>query len=100
MSTLLWFRQDLRSADNPALQAALELGQPVVPVYIFAPEEEGAWTPGGASRWWLHHSLLQLDEALRRMGSRLILRRANDSGEELAALARDCNAGQVLWNRR
>jgi deoxyribodipyrimidine photo-lyase len=100
MSTLLWFRQDLRSADNPALQAALELGQPVVPVYIFAPEEEGAWAPGGASRWWLHHSLLQLDEALRRMGSRLILRRANDSGEELAALARDCNAGQVLWNRR
>jgi deoxyribodipyrimidine photo-lyase len=100
MSTLLWFRQDLRSADNPALQAALELGQPVVPVYIFAPEEEGAWAPGGASRWWLHHSLLQLDEALRRMGSRLILRRASDSAQELAALARDCNADQVLWNRR
>jgi deoxyribodipyrimidine photo-lyase len=97
---LLWFRQDLRIADNPALAAALELGLRLVPVFIFAPEEEGAWAPGGASRWWLHHSLAALDADLRRLGSRLILRRASDSLTELTLLARDCNAGHVLWNRR
>jgi deoxyribodipyrimidine photo-lyase len=100
VSTLLWFRQDLRIADNPALAAALELGEPVVPVFIFAPEEEGAWAPGGASRWWLHHSLAKLDAQLRRRGSRLILRRASDSAQELTALAQECDAGHILWNRR
>jgi deoxyribodipyrimidine photo-lyase len=100
VSTLLWFRQDLRIADNPALAAALELGEPIVPVFIFAPEEEGAWAPGGASRWWLHHSLAKLDAQLRSTGSRLILRRASDSAQELADLARDCDAGHILWNRR
>jgi deoxyribodipyrimidine photo-lyase len=100
VSTLLWIRQDLRIADNPALCAALQLGEPVLPVFIFAPQEEGPWAPGGASRWWLHYSLSRLDEELRRLGSRLILRCATDSLSELKALARDCNAAQVFWNRR
>ena len=51
---LLWFRNDLRLADNPALLAALQGGRPVVPVFIWAPDEEKPWTPGGASKWWLH----------------------------------------------
>ena len=100
MSTLLWFRQDLRLADNPALCAAFELGEPVVPVFIYAPEEEGAWPPGGASRWWLHRGLAMLDTDLRRLGLRLILRRASDSCAELASLARQCAARHILWNRR
>ncbi len=56
-ATILWFRQDLRLADNPALMAAIEAGAAIVPVYIFSPDEENPWPPGGASRWWLHHSL-------------------------------------------
>jgi deoxyribodipyrimidine photo-lyase len=100
MSTLLWFRQDLRVADNPALNHAIEFGAPIVPVFIFAPEEEGAWRPGGASQWWLHHSLSRLDADLRRLGSRLIVRRADNSLEALEELARDSDATQVLWNRR
>jgi deoxyribodipyrimidine photo-lyase len=47
---LLWFRQDLRLSDNPAMAAALERRSPVIPVFIWAPEEEGAWPPGAASR--------------------------------------------------
>ena len=64
MSTLVWFRQDLRIADNPALIAAVEARAPVIPVFIHAPAEEGAWPPGGAARWWLHHSLKKLHEDL------------------------------------
>jgi deoxyribodipyrimidine photo-lyase len=100
VSTLLWFRQDLRVADNPALAAALELGQPIVPVFIFAPEEEVPWPRGAASRWWLRGSLARLDEDLQRLGSRLITRRATDSLAELRKLAHQCGATHVLWNRR
>ena len=100
MTTLVWFRQDLRLADNPALTAALHTGLPVVPVYIYAPAEEGAWAPGSATRWWLHHSLADLDGQLRRCGSRLTLRVAADSLDELLLLARECGATRVTWNRR
>ncbi len=47
--TIVWLRQDLRLADNPALHAARQRGGPVVPLFIWAPDEEGAWPPGGAS---------------------------------------------------
>ena len=65
MTTLVWFRSDLRLADNPALAAAASRG-PVIPVYVWAPEEEDSWRPGAASRWWLLHSLAALERALGR----------------------------------
>ena len=100
MTTLVWFRQDLRLEDNPALVAALEFGAPVVPVYIHSPAEEGTWRPGGAARWWLHQSLARLDEDLRRVGSRLCLRSVQDSLGALLSMAREAGATRVLWNRR
>jgi deoxyribodipyrimidine photo-lyase len=100
MTSLVWFRQDLRIADNRALAAALESGAAIVPVYLFAPEEEAAWSPGAASRWWLHHSLARLDEDLRKLGSRLILRQTADCAATLRALAEECGARRIVWNRR
>lgn len=97
--TLLWFRQDLRLEDNPALSAAAARGGVVVAVYIWDPEGEGSWAPGAASRWWLHHSLTALDAALRRAGSRLLVRSGASErvlGELLAATGADA----VYWNRR
>lgn len=96
---LVWLRHDLRLADQPALHAARQRGGPVVPVFIWAPEEETGWPPGGASRWWLHQSLKALDGDLRRLGSRLILRHG-DSQQELLALAKETGADTVVWNRR
>lgn len=100
MTTIVWFRQDLRLSDNPALSAALVDGSPVIPVYIHAPQEEGIWAPGAASRWWLHQSLAKLDGALRARGSPLILRAGNSSLAELLALVKDSGATRVVWNRR
>ena len=60
--TIVWFRHDLRLDDNPALAAAARRGS-VVPVFIWAPEEERPWEPGAASRWWLHQSLERLAAA-------------------------------------
>ena len=100
MTTLVWFRQDLRLADNPALAAAAAAAEPVIPVYIFAPNEESPWSPGGASRWWLHESLARLDQDLRVIGSSLCIRSAKSSLEALEALAEECGARRVVWNRR
>ena len=98
-AVLVWFRQDLRLSQNPALAAALERRAPVIPVYIWAPEEEGAWPPGAASRWWLHRSLGALADALEKRGSSLILRRG-PAAETLARLAAETGASAVCWNRR
>ncbi len=100
MSTaLVWFRQDLRLADNPALRAAVAAARHVVPVFIWSPEEEGAWAPGGASRWWLHESLARLDATLRERDSRLLLRRG-PAVATLLDIAKATGATQVFWNRR
>ncbi|MCX6954426.1 MAG: deoxyribodipyrimidine photo-lyase [Verrucomicrobia bacterium] len=96
---ILWFRQDLRLQDNPALLAAVARGGAVVPVYILDEAGEGRWPMGGASRWWLHHALSSLDRDLRERGSRLVLARGN-SGEVLKDLVRATGAGAVYWNRR
>ena len=97
-TAIVWFRRDLRLTDNPALRAACEHARQVIALYVHAPEEDGEWTPGGASRWWLHHSLLRLDESLRVRGGRLTLRRGA-SLATLLAVARESGAGQVYWNR-
>ena len=98
-ATIVWFRQDLRLHDNPALHAALHRGGPVIPVYIQSDAEEGDWPAGGASRWWLHHSLSVLDAALRERGSRLILQRGSTE-KILRALLKHTHADAVYWNRR
>jgi len=96
---LVWFRQDLRLSDNPALAAALKRSSAVIPVYIWAPEEEGAWPPGAASKWWLCHSLAEFSAALERRGSRLIIRRG-PTADALSRLAAETGAAAVFWNRR
>jgi deoxyribodipyrimidine photo-lyase len=98
-AALVWFRLDLRLADNPALTAAIRRGQPVIPVYIWDPKREGKWGPGAASKWWLHHSLVRLENSLRERGSRLILA-AGDSDDVLARIAKVAGATSVFWNRR
>ncbi len=98
-ATILWFRLDLRLADNAALQWALGRGAPVVPVYILDDEAEGKWRMGGASRWWLHQSLTALDAALRVHGARLILAKG-ESEDVLKRLVAETKADAVVWNRR
>ena len=94
---ILWFRQDLRLADNPALVAALAAG-PVLPVYILDDVAAGAWAPGGAGRWWLHHSLAALAAELRARGASLTLLRGR-AETLIPALAQSTGAKQVHAGR-
>ena len=93
MTTIVWLRQDLRLIDQPALFAAAATG-PVIPVYVLDDEGPGAWRIGGAQRWWLHHSLDALDQALRARGSRLVLRRG-PAAATLKTLAEETAAPQI-----
>src|SRR5512139_2186100 len=95
---IAWLRRDLRLADNPALHAACAAHERVLPVYIHAPQEEGDWAPGAASRWWLHHSLEALRASLHTHHAELHLR-AGDSLGELTALIKATGAEAVYWNR-
>ena len=96
---ILWLRQDLRLADHPALAAAIAHGGPVMPVFIWSPEEEGAWPPGAASRWWLQHSLASLAASLEKRGSRLIVCRG-PSERTILELVKQTKADAVFWSRR
>ena len=99
MSCVIWWlRRDLRLHDNPALAAAVATGEPVLPVYIHAPDEAGPWAPGAAARWWRHHSLEALEQALAHAGSSLVIRQ----GDSLAVLRRliaETGANAIYWNR-
>lgn len=96
---ILWFRRDLRLSDNPALDAALSHDGPVIPLFIWEPEEDGDWPPGGASKWWLHHSLAALETDLRAHDSRLIFR-TGPALKALNDLIEETGATAVYWNRQ
>lgn len=98
-ASIVWFQNDLRLSDHQTLRAAAARHGPVVPVYVYSPEDEGDWAIGGASRWWLHHSLAALDQALRKVGSRLIVRHGPVS-DALRELVDSTGATAVHWSRR
>lgn len=93
---IVWFRQDLRLDDNPALQAALADAERIIPIYIH--DDTPPWSPGAASRWWLHHSLTALAEKLKQLGSRLIVRHGGNI-EALQQLIDETGADAVYCNR-
>jgi deoxyribodipyrimidine photo-lyase len=94
---LVWLRQDLRLADQPAFAAAAEAGPPVA-CYVLDDDTPGRWAIGGAQRWWLHHSLAALSAELASKGGALILRRGR-SAEELARLADELGASAIHATR-
>ncbi len=92
---VLWFRQDLRLRDNPALMMAHERGQPIIPIYILDDVNSGKWKMGGASRWWLHQSLHEMNKSLR---GNLIFEQG-DPKPILYDLLKKTGAKAVYWNR-
>jgi deoxyribodipyrimidine photo-lyase len=72
---IVLFHRDLRVSDHPALNAAVETGAPIIPLIVYDETSPGPWVPGGASKWWWHHSIASLEGELEALGVRLILRR-------------------------
>ena len=98
-TSIVWLRDDLRVADNPAMSAAIETGNPVLAIYILDEVSEGIRPLGSATKWWLHASLESLAYRIERLGGRLILRRGK-AHDILRDVIRDSQATSIFWNRR
>ena len=99
MTSLVWLRDDLRLADNPALRAAVDRDEPVAVLYLLDEESPGIRPLGGAARWWLHHSLAELAARLAERGGALVLRRGS-AADVVPQVIRETGADAVFWNRR
>ena len=97
--TLVWFRDDLRLSDNPALTAACRRDAPLVLLYVQDEESPDVRPLGGATRWWLRHSLDDLGKRLHDLGQALILR-SGPADKVVPEVARAVGAAAVYWNRR
>jgi deoxyribodipyrimidine photo-lyase len=94
----MWFRRDLRMHDNPALASAAAGADRVVPVFVF---EEGLHSGRHRSpnrNAYLLACLRELDESLRKAGSRLHYR-SGSPAVQIPRLAHQCGAGAVHVNR-
>lgn len=97
--SIVWLRDDLRIADNPALRAGADRGEPLVVLYLLDEASPGIRPLGAASKWWLHHSLEALAADIAERGGSLLLRHGA-AATELPKLVRELDAGAVFWNRR
>ena len=97
-TSIVWFRDDLRVADNPALLAAAADGA-AVGLYILDERSPGIRPLGGAAKWWLHHALADLREELKQLGIPLLLRRGS-AMYVLGQVIEELGTGSLYWNRR
>ena len=88
---IVWFRQDLRLADNPALAAAVDSGARILPVFVYDDDSASPWQPGAASRWWLRSSLASLKDSLN--GCLRIFR--GEALQIIGEMEADVKAGKV-----
>ena len=99
MSTaLLWFHNDLRLGDNPALVKAIESGKPVIPLFIWDENDSDLHT-GRAAMWWLHQSLDKLSSRIEGLGNKLILRKGNPK-DIVKEIINEYDVSTVYLNRR
>ena len=93
-TSIVWFRQDLRLHDNPALEFASSVGK-VLPIYILDEKNGSDWRPGKASRWWLNGSLQSLDRSMN--GALRVFR--GDPLKIIEKLITEYNIRNIFWNR-
>lgn len=96
---LVWFRNDLRLADHPALTAACASGAPLLCLYVQDEVSEGLRPRGAASRWRLDLALHELEQDLRAIGGRLDIL-AGPAEDLIVELARAADVENIFWNRR
>jgi deoxyribodipyrimidine photo-lyase len=94
---IVWFRDDLRLSDHPALAAAAKTGAPVIGVFVLDETSRDVRPLGGAVRWWLAQSLRRLQSSLQASGAELVLRRGL-AAKVIPEVARTAKAGAVFWN--
>ncbi|HEV2503666.1 MAG TPA: deoxyribodipyrimidine photo-lyase [Mesorhizobium sp.] len=96
---IVWFRDDLRLGDNPALTAAATGDREIICIFVHDEESDAIRPLGGAARWWLHGALQELADDLQRLGGQLWIYRG-PAAVVVPQVANANNAAAVYWNRR
>jgi deoxyribodipyrimidine photo-lyase len=96
-TTILWFRRDLRLRDHPALHAARERADRLVPVFVLDDRLIHGRHASGARTQFLLDCLNDLDAALEKRDTRLVVRHGPPE-RELAALARETGATELHFS--
>ncbi|MBE7618249.1 deoxyribodipyrimidine photo-lyase, partial [Komagataeibacter sp. FXV2] len=96
---IVWFRDDLRLADNPALSHAVASGRPVLCLFVHDPGHAFARALGGAAQWWLDGALRALRADLAWVGAVLHVARG-DAATLVPQLVAQAGAAEIVWNRR
>ncbi|MDX1949077.1 MAG: deoxyribodipyrimidine photo-lyase [Rickettsiales bacterium] len=98
--SLVWFRQDLRITDNPALKNAIENSKFTSAIYILDDEKKQKIRAlGGASKWWLHYALQDLSNNLKEnYNIDLIIRKGNPE-EIIPEICAENNIEKLYYNR-
>jgi len=95
--SIYWLRRDFRLRDNPALNYVVKNSEKLVVVYIDDPSSQ-SWSDGGATKWYLHHSLLSFQRDLKDKGLSLVIRKG-EALKELKKLVKETSASNLVWNR-
>ena len=90
-----WFRQDLRIIDNPSLNFASKLKYPILNIFILDEENCDDKQLGSASKFFLHHSLLNLDNLLNKKLSIF----KGCAFEVMKKLNKIYDVKKIVWNR-
>ena len=96
---IVWFREDLRINYNPALSFALSLDKPILCLYLYDIKNQSVSFTGKASKWWLHHSLLELNKTLEQFETKLLIQKTTSSLNTLINIISTCKASMCVWNR-
>ena len=97
-NVIVWFHNDLRLGDNPALVKAIESGNKVIPIYIWDENDSDLHT-GSAGKWWLYQSLDRLSNRIEELGNKLVLRKGNPKSIIEEFLSQN-NISKIFMNRR
>ncbi|MCB0079075.1 MAG: deoxyribodipyrimidine photo-lyase [Anaerolineales bacterium] len=99
MPIIWWMRRDLRLNDNRALQAALDSGVPVVPLFIADPTIIAVPNMGAARLHFCYASVRALDERLRAANAGYVVTRRGPAVDVLRDVAAQLGAVRIVANR-
>ncbi len=95
---IVWFREDLRLRDNPALSHAVESGKPLLLIYLYTPDEEKPWEPREGVRFWLYYALQDLEREIKERGGKLHFFQGKKAAILLERLLKETKADSLSFN--
>ncbi|WP_318435960.1 deoxyribodipyrimidine photo-lyase [Photobacterium leiognathi] len=93
---IIWFRDDLRTVDNTALNHAIETGLPVIALFVATPMQWHEHHVAAIQIDFIHRRLRVLKQQLAELNIPLQVMQCNDFSESVDAIAEYCHQHRVV----